>query len=84
MDILKGIVTLTKRNHIDIEQITRKFMYLKFCLTVQSHLHQIQYVHMAHDFPPPFCTGKKFIQDENGKIVCSFLLLINVIALILH
>jgi hypothetical protein len=25
---------------------------------------------MAHGFPPPFCTGKKFIQDENGKIVC--------------
>ena len=24
-----------------------KFMYLKFCLIVQSHLHQIQYVHMA-------------------------------------
>ena len=43
-------------------------MYLKFCLTVQSHLHQIQYVHMAHGFPPPFCTGKKFLQDENGKI----------------
>jgi hypothetical protein len=35
-----------------------KFMYLTFCLTVQSHLHQIQYVHMAHGFPPPFCTGK--------------------------
>ena len=47
-----------------------KFMYLKFCFTVQSHLHQIQYVHMAHGFPPPFCTGKKLIQDENGKIVC--------------
>jgi hypothetical protein len=24
---------------------------------------------MAHGFPPPFCTGKTFIQDENGKIV---------------
>jgi len=23
---------------------------------------------MAHGFPPPFCTGKKFLQDENGKI----------------
>jgi hypothetical protein len=44
----------------------------QFCLTVQSHLHQIQYVHMAHGFPPPFCTGKKFLQDENGKILCSF------------
>jgi hypothetical protein len=49
-----------------------KFMEIKFCLTVQSHLHQIQYIHMAHGFPPPCCTGKKFIQDENGKIVCPF------------
>jgi hypothetical protein len=49
-----------------------KFMEIKFCLTVQSHLHQIQYIHMAHGFSPPFCTGKKFIQDENGKIVCPF------------
>ena len=57
-------------------------MEIKFCLTVQSHLHQIQYIHMAHGFPPPLCTGKKFIQDENGKIILSFfLLLINVIAL---
>jgi hypothetical protein len=22
---------------------------------------------MAHGFPPPLCTGKKFIQDENIK-----------------
>jgi hypothetical protein len=29
-----------------------KFMEIKFCLTVQSHLHQIQYIHMAHGFPP--------------------------------
>ena len=32
MDILKGIVTLTKRNHIDIEQITRSLCY---CLHVK-------------------------------------------------
>ena len=32
MDILKGIVTLTKRNHIDIEQITRTLCY---CLHVK-------------------------------------------------
>jgi hypothetical protein len=44
------------------------------CEPVQSHLHQIQYVHVAHGFPPPVCTGKKFIQDENGKIVCPFFL----------
>jgi endoglucanase Acf2 len=30
---------------------------------------------MAHGFPPPFCTGKKFLQDENGKIVKHFLLI---------
>jgi hypothetical protein len=47
-------------------------MWNLFCLTVQSHLHQILYVHMAHGFPPPICTGKRFIQDEHGKIVCSF------------
>ena len=44
-----------------------KFMYLKFCLTVQSHLHQIQYVHMAHGFPPPFCTGKKLYRMKMVK-----------------
>jgi hypothetical protein len=27
---------------------------------------------MAHGFPPPFCTGKKFLQDENGKIYLFF------------
>jgi hypothetical protein len=28
---------------------------------------------MAHGFPPPFCTGKKFLQDENGKKLLFFL-----------
>ena len=32
MDILKGMVTLTKRNHIDIEQITKTLCY---CLHVK-------------------------------------------------
>jgi len=31
-----------------------KFMEIKFCLIVQSHLHQIQYIHMARGFPLPF------------------------------
>ena len=71
--VLKASVTVTfllSREHSQRDQIY--VFKILFCLTVQSHLHQIQYVHMAHGFPPPFCTGKKFLQDENGKIFCSF------------
>jgi hypothetical protein len=63
-------IFLLSQEHSQRDQIY--VFKILFCLTVQSHLHQIQYVHMAHGFPPPFCTGKKFLQDENGKIVCSF------------
>jgi hypothetical protein len=70
---VKFDVTVTGIFLLSQEHSQRDQIYVfKICLTVQSHLHQIQYEHMAHGFPPPFCTGKKFIQDENGKIVCSF------------
>jgi hypothetical protein len=73
--VMSDNVTVTVTFLLSQEHSQRDQIYvfkILFCLTVQSHLHQIQYVHMAHGFPPPFCTGKMFLQDENCKIFCSF------------
>jgi hypothetical protein len=52
MDILKGIVTLTKRNHIDIEQITRTLCY---CLHVKRTRLSAKLV--LHKLLPGCCLG---------------------------
>jgi hypothetical protein len=62
-------VTVTVTFLLSQEHSQRDQIYvfkILFCLTVQSHLHQIQYVHMAHGFPPPFCTGKMFLNELRG------------------
>jgi hypothetical protein len=70
---LSYTVTVTGIFLLSQEHSQRDQIYVnKILFNCTVNLHQIQYVHMAHGFPPPFCTGKKFIQDENGKIVCPF------------
>jgi heme/copper-type cytochrome/quinol oxidase subunit 4 len=62
------VIFLLSQEHSQRDQIY--VFKILFCLTVQSHLHQIQYVHMAHGFPPP-CKSCENTTSSNILFIIS-------------